>query len=80
MNGGPPGQAGREAVASAFAPARGLEQEPRAPLRLIDPVLDQARARHVAVLVAQVMGLAQPRGQLFVILAQFSNKTTRSGA
>ena len=25
-------------------------------------------ARHVAVLVAQVMGFAQPHGQLFVIL------------
>jgi hypothetical protein len=51
---------GTKARASAVAPrsiaprhtaATGLEQEPRAPLGLVDPILEQAGAGHVFVLV-----------------------------
>src|SRR6516225_4158790 len=47
-----------------------LEQEPGAPLGLVDPVLDQAGASHVVVLVANRVGLAQARYQLLVVVAQ----------
>src|SRR5262249_24675383 len=50
-----------------------LEQEPGAPLGLVDPVLDQAGAGHVLVLVANRLGLAQARRQLLVVVAQFRN-------
>src|SRR6516162_3566781 len=47
-----------------------LEQEPGPPLGLVDPVLDQAGAGHVLVLVANRVGLAQARRQLLVVVAQ----------
>src|SRR5262249_20568053 len=47
-----------------------LEQEPGPPLGLVDPVLDQAGAGHVVVLVANRVGLAQARRQLLVVVAQ----------
>jgi hypothetical protein len=45
---------------------RGLEEEPGAPLRLVDPHLDEARGGDVAVLAAQVVGLPKPRRKLLV--------------
>src|SRR5258705_10723218 len=51
-----------------FAPS--LVEEPDSPLRLVDPDLDQARRRHVAMLVADDVGLAHPRGERLVVLAQ----------
>src|SRR6266508_6819675 len=48
-----------------------LEQEPGAPLGLVDPVLDQAGAGHVVMLIANRVGLAQARRQLLVVVAQF---------
>src|SRR5262249_62166130 len=51
--------------------AAGLVEEPDSPLRLVDPDLDQARRRHVAVLVADDVGLAHPRGERLVVFAQF---------
>src|SRR5215471_7596755 len=47
-----------------------FEQEPGTPLGLVDPVLDQAGAGHVVVLVANRVGLAQARRQLLVVVAQ----------
>src|SRR5262252_9210035 len=47
-----------------------LEQEPGAPLGLVDPVLDQAGAGHVVVLVANRVGPAQARRQPLVVVAQ----------
>jgi hypothetical protein len=45
----------RQKSAARFAPGAGLEQEPGASPRVVDPVLEQARARHVAMLVAQLV-------------------------
>jgi len=47
-----------------------LEQKPSAPLGLVDPVLIQAGAGHVVILVANCVGLAQARRQLLVVVAQ----------
>src|ERR1700722_1412154 len=55
---------------AGFACASGLEQEPGAPLSLIDPVLEQACGRHVAVFLAQVVRLAHICRQLFVVLPE----------
>ena len=38
-----------------FGDAARFEQEPRAPLGVVDPHLEEARRRHVAALVAQAM-------------------------
>src|SRR6516164_2486814 len=54
-----------------------LEQEPGAPLGLVDPVLDQAGAGHVLVLVANRVGLAQARRQLLVVVAQLREHVQR---
>src|SRR5262245_35723514 len=48
----------RGPVYRSFALAARLVEEPDAPLRLVDPHLDQARRRHVAVLFADVVHLA----------------------
>src|SRR5262249_5859071 len=61
--------AGR-ANGSLLCHAGRLEQEPGSPLGLVDPVLDQAGAGHVVVLVANRVGLAQARRQLLVVIAQ----------
>src|SRR5262249_3323694 len=53
------------------------QQEPSAPLRFVDPVLDQARGRHVAMLVGKVMGLSQVRDELFIVLAQLGQQVER---
>src|SRR5258705_13976611 len=50
--------------------AAGLVEEPDSPLRLVDPDLDQACRRHVAMLVAGDVGLAHPRGERLVVFAQ----------
>src|SRR5271156_3487951 len=47
-----------------------LEQEPGAPLGLVDPVLDEARGGDVAHLVDDVVHLAQARGEALIVLAQ----------
>ena len=44
------------------------QQEPGAPLGLVDPDLDQAGAGNVAMLVAQVVGLAQAGRQRLVVV------------
>jgi hypothetical protein len=46
-----------------------LEQEPGAPLRLVDPVFQQACGRDIAALVAKAMRFAQVSHQLPVIVA-----------
>jgi hypothetical protein len=60
-----------------FARPAGLKQEPRAPLRLVYPVLDQACACHIPVLIAQTMGLAQVGRQLLLVVAQLGRASRR---
>src|SRR5713226_4217814 len=57
-------------MAGGVALATRLEQEPGAPLGLVDPHLDQACGGDVAVLVAHVVRLAKARRKLLVVLAQ----------
>src|SRR6185437_9906146 len=47
-----------QSVSARIAFAARLEQEPGAPLGLVDPDLDEARGRDVAVLFADVVGFA----------------------
>lgn len=49
----------------------GLKQEPGAPFRLIDPRLDEARRRDVAMLVTDVVGLPEASGEILVVFAKF---------
>src|SRR5262249_50965539 len=44
-----------------LAGAARLEQEPDAPLGFVDPVLEQARGRNVAIRIAQLVRLAHMR-------------------
>src|SRR5215472_13940618 len=60
-----------QSVSGRTATAAGFIKEPGAPLGFVDPVLDQARARHVAMLVAHIVGHAHPRHEVLVVLAQF---------
>jgi len=46
-------------------------QEPGPPLRLIHPYLDQTRSAEVAVLLADIMDLAQPGRERLIGLAKF---------
>src|SRR5215467_14844520 len=64
-------------TAHSLAIAGRLEQGPGATLGLVDPVLDQAGAGHVVVLLANRVGLAQARGQLLVIVAQLRKHIQR---
>ena len=56
----------------------GLEQEPGAPLGLVDPDLEQAGGGHIAVLVAQPVRLAHAHGQLLVVVAQLGQHVLRA--
>src|SRR5262249_18468999 len=47
---------------------RRFEQEPGSTLGLIDPDFDQARSRDIAMLVANIMRLAQTRGENAVVV------------
>src|SRR5215813_14204060 len=67
----------RQANRSLSCYAGRLEQEPGATLGLVDPVLDQAGAGHVVVLLANRVGLAQARGQLLVVVAQLRKHIQR---
>ena len=49
-------------------PTRCLEEEPGPPLGLIDPNFDQTRRGDVAMFLTYVVGLAETRGQGFVVL------------
>ena len=64
-------------VAGGIAATAGLEQEPGAPLGFVDPDLDQARGGDVAVLVADVVRLAQARRERLVVLAQLGEHVLR---
>src|SRR5437764_574870 len=48
-----------------------LEQEPGPPLRLVDPRLQQACGRYVAMIVAEVMRLPQVGSKLLIVIPQF---------
>src|SRR5882672_2710535 len=49
-----------------LAVPRALEQEPGAPLRLVDPVLQQTRRRQIVRLIAQRMGFTHTARKLRV--------------
>src|SRR5262249_58003983 len=70
--GGRPARRWQDACSSArrLAVPACLEQEPDAPFRLVDPVLQQARGRDIAMLLAQIVRLAHVRRQPQVVLAQ----------
>src|SRR5664279_4516372 len=53
------------------SPPACLEQKPGAPLRLVDPHLDQAGGSDVPMLIAYVVRLAQAAHKCLVVLAQF---------
>src|SRR5215813_3252633 len=55
-----------------------LVEEPDAALRLVDPDLDQAGRRHVAVLLGDAVRLAQARREPLVVLAQLGEHVRRS--
>src|SRR4030095_10930412 len=57
---------------SSMPPPSRFEQEPGAAFGFVDPDFDQARGRDIAMLVANVVRLAQTRGQSLVVLRQFS--------
>src|ERR1019366_4857730 len=54
-----------------------LKQEPGAPLRLVDPGFQQARAGDVAVLVAKAVRFAQAGRQLPVVVTQLGEHVLR---
>src|SRR5580704_18751456 len=49
-----------------------FEQEPHAPLGLIDKVFQNARGRHVVVLVAELVAFTHRRGDLLIVVHQFA--------
>src|SRR5437588_13120792 len=55
------------------AAATRLKQEPGSAFGFIDPNFDQTRCGNVAMLVTDVVRLAQARSQRFVVLGQLSN-------
>src|SRR3954471_15410263 len=60
-----------------FGRAARLVEEPDAALRFVDPVLDQARAGNVAMLVAKIVGSAKRCGQPPVVLTQLGQHVER---
>src|ERR1700677_4256819 len=48
-----------------------LVEEPDATFGLVNPILDQARGRNIAILVAKRVGASQADRQLHVVLAKF---------
>src|ERR1700754_893457 len=61
----------------ASCPAGALEQEPGPPLTLVDPVLDQARGCDIAMLVAELMRLAQEAGEALVVVGELRQHILR---
>src|SRR5258707_5789434 len=68
----------RGAPALPISLPRGLEQEPCAPLSLINPDFQQACGGNIVVLLAKAMRLTQVCRQLFVVIAQFGEHIHRS--
>src|SRR5271169_629164 len=66
-----------QAWRALIAPPTRFEQEPSTPLGLIDPVLDQAGSRDIAVFVDHPMQLPQARRQGLVVIAQLSEHVER---
>src|SRR6185312_16986940 len=60
------------AAGSVIAPVR-LEQEPDAPFRFVYPILQQAGAGDIAMLVAEAVRLAHALHHLQVVLAQLGD-------
>lgn len=56
---------------------KGLEQEPDPLLGFVDPLLEQARARNVAVLVAKIVHGAHAGDQCAIVLAQLRQRLVR---
>src|SRR5882672_7529940 len=70
--------AARPSLSTRFvALAARLEEKPSAPLRLVDPDLEQARGRNVAVLVASAVRFPHACRQLKVVLAELCKHVQR---
>src|SRR4051812_35534387 len=71
--------AARERTSSrnSSALAARFKQEPGATLRLVDPVLDQARRRDVAGFIYNIVHLAQAGRELLVVLAELGQHVER---
>lgn len=55
----------------------GVAQEPCPPLGFIDSDVDEAGSRDVAVLIADVVSLAEARRQRLIVLAQLGQHVLR---
>src|ERR1700722_6443128 len=64
------------AALSVLAAGR-FEEEPGAPLGLVDPDFKQARGCDIAIFFADIVGLAHDRGELFVVVTQFGQHVLR---
>jgi len=67
----------RNEVAFLFAALRGLEQEPRAALRLVDEILEQARGGDVVVLFGDLVGGAHIGRERLVVVHQLAQHRLR---
>src|SRR5450432_310868 len=72
----PPARSGDSMPGRVPAPA-GLEEEPGTTFGLVDPHLDEACTRDIAVLVAHVMDLAQACGEFLVVVTQLGQHVQR---
>jgi hypothetical protein len=54
-----------------------FEEEPCAPFRFVDPGLNEAGRRDIAVLVTNIVCLAQPGGERLIVLAQLGQHVQR---
>src|SRR5579871_3219282 len=68
---------GLPGAAVALLATTGLVQEPDPAFAFVDPVLQHARRRNVAMLVAEIMGLAHCSNQPLVVFAQLGQHVLR---
>src|SRR5580698_9756342 len=76
------GQASRLRIGLSTSASRGsvpgrLEEKPRPPFGLVDPHLEQAGRRDIAVPLAGMVGFAHARDQAFVVLAELGEHVLR---
>src|SRR5882724_5973108 len=64
-------------VAELLVLAARLEQEPRTPLGLVDPVLDETCGGNVTCLIHNIVHLAQARGERLIVLPELGQHIER---
>src|SRR5581483_5046353 len=64
-------------MAGGIPPAARLVQEPDAPLGLVDPYFEQARSRHVVLLVAEIVRFAHDPDQRLVVAPELGQHIER---